>query len=148
MKKPTGGAVTDAAAAASDAVPPEGMEFDDGPDESGNIEKGGVDPRQSPRSGPQVDGIEFAPDAAAEFKVVGDARFKIPSRPVPYRAFHVWGLRGGRYLGKVKSAVDESDAISQMITAYKAKAPEQYMWRAEAVEGVPPVIKQPEEFRE
>ncbi len=147
MKKPTG-SVADAVAAASDAVPPDGMEFDDGPVESNNIEKGGVDPRHVTRSGPQVDGIEFAPDAAAEFKVVGDAMFKVPPRPVSFRAYHVWGLRGGRYLGKVKAAVDESDAISQMISAYKAKAPEQYMWRAEAVEGVPPVIKQPEEFRE
>lgn len=74
------------------------------------------------------DNIEFNQTALMKLKVRRNFSVLRPNRPVTFRSFDVWGR--GEYLARVKRAVDESDAISQVVAGLGIQNPEQWMFQA------------------
>ena len=81
---------------------------------------------------PEADlGLTFNQAAVAKLKVRRNFTVTRPPRSVTFRVFDVWGK--GEHLGRVHRAVDESDAISQIVAALNITNTEQWMFQSRLV---------------
>jgi hypothetical protein len=77
----------------------------------------------------EIDGIILSPDGAALLGMkVGRVPHQEPRKPIEWKSFDVYA--NNKLLGRVKKAVDETEAIGKIVAAYRIAKPEQFMFRA------------------